>query len=164
MADLLEQVVAADQVLGALVAELGGERAHLLAHRGEEAGAVLGGVADRLRRELLQPVLLRLLGRLDLGGDADVAGVELAAAADRAAERDHCQGPEPDPVRAHAEQLHDVVGVAIAAVGPDLDPVADPGLHQRPMHQPGADVRRQADVAQRVLARRARARPRSPTA
>src|SRR6185312_2484258 len=39
-----------------------------------------------------------------------------------------------------------------AAVGPDLDPVADPGLHQRPVDGAGADVRGQADVAQRVLA------------
>ena len=61
--------------------------------------------------------------------------------------------PNADPVGAHAEQLHDVVGVAVAAVGPDLDPVADPGLHQRLVHQAGADVRGQADVAERVLAR-----------
>ena len=42
--DLLEQVVAADQVLGALVAERGDDLLHLLAHRAEEAGAALGGV------------------------------------------------------------------------------------------------------------------------
>ena len=41
--DLLEQVVAADQVLGALVAERGDDLLDLLAHRLEEAGAALGG-------------------------------------------------------------------------------------------------------------------------
>ena len=40
--DLLEQVVAADEVLGALVAELRGQLADLLAHGGEEARAVVG--------------------------------------------------------------------------------------------------------------------------
>ena len=105
----------------------------------------------------LRPCSVRLLDGLDLGRDADVAGVELAAAADRAAQRDHRQGAEGDPVGAHAVQLHDVVGVAVAAVGPDLDPVADPGLHQRAVDGPGADVGRQADVAQGVLAGGARA-------
>ncbi len=150
--DLLQQVVAADQVLGAFVAERGDHLLDLLAHRGEEAGAALGGAVDLLRGELLQPVLLGFLGRLDLGGDADVAGVELAAAADRAAEADHRQGAEADPVGAEAVQFDDVVAGAVAAVGPDLDPVAQPGLHQRPVHGAGADVRGQADVAQRVLA------------
>ena len=84
--DLLEQVVAADQVLGAVVAERGDDLLDLLAHRLEEAGAALGGAVDLLRGELLQAVLLGLLDGLDLGRDADVAGVELAAAADRAAE------------------------------------------------------------------------------
>ena len=41
--DLLEQVVAADQVLGAVVAERGDDLLDLLAHRLEEAGAALGG-------------------------------------------------------------------------------------------------------------------------
>ena len=45
--------------------------------------------------------------------------------------------------------------MAVAAVGPDLDPVADAGLHQRLVHRAGADVGGQADVAKRVLARRA---------
>ena len=57
--DLLEQVVAADQVLGAVVAERGDDLLDLLAHRLEEAGAALGGAVDLLRGELLQPVLLR---------------------------------------------------------------------------------------------------------
>ena len=149
---LLEQVVATHEVLGALVSELGDDPLDLHAHRLEEAGAALGGGHDLLRRELLEAMLLRLLDGLDLGRDPDVAGVELAAAADRAAERDHRQGPEGDAVRAHAEELHDVVGMAVAAVGPDLDPVADPGLHQRPVHGAGADVGGQADVAQCVLA------------
>ena len=151
--DLLEQVVAADEVLGALIAELGGQPAHLLAHRREEAGAVLGRARNLLGRELLQSVLSRLLGRLDLGGDADVTCVELTAAADRAAERDHRQRAEADPVGAHADQLDDVVGVAITAVRPDLDAVSDPRLHQRPVYEAGADVRWQTDVAQGVLAR-----------
>ena len=80
-----------------------------------------------------------------------MTGVELAAAADRAAEADHRQSAEADPVGAEAVQLDDVVAV-VTAVGPDLDPVADPGLHQRPVHGTRADVRGQADVAQRVLA------------
>src|SRR6185312_4089168 len=101
--------------------------------------------------------LLGLLGGLDLGRDADVAGVELATAADRAAEADHRQGPEADPVGTEAVQLDDVVAGPVAAVGPDLDPVAEPRLHQRLVDRAGADVRRQADVAERVLARRARA-------
>ena len=152
--DLLEQVVAADQVLGAVVAERADDGLDLLAHRLEEAGAALGGIRTG-RGELLQAVLLGLLDGLDLGGDADVAGVELAAAADGAAERDHRQGAERDPVGPHAVQLHDVVGVPISAVGPDLDAVADAGLHQRAVHRAGADVRGQADVPERVLARRA---------
>ena len=151
MGDLLEQVVAADQVLGALVAERADHLLHLLAHRLEEAGAGLGTVRDR--GELLQAVLLGLLDRLDRGRDADVAGVELAAAADRAAERDHRQGAEGDPVRPHAVELDHVVGVAVAAVGPDLDPVSDPRLHQRPVDRAGADVGGQAGVPERVLAR-----------
>ena len=61
--------------------------------------------------------------------------------------------PKPTPVGAEAVQLDDVVAVAVAAVGPDLDPVADAGLHQRPVHGAGADVAGQADVAQGVLAR-----------
>src|SRR5262249_57297674 len=92
----------------------------------------------------------------------DVAGIELAAAADRAAEADHRQRPEPDPVGAEAVELDDVVAGAIAAIGPDLDPVADPGLHQRPVHRAGADVGRQADVAQRVLAGGAGPAPPAP--
>ena len=44
-ARLHEQVAAADEVLRALVAELGDDLAHLLAHPGEEARAVLGGAA-----------------------------------------------------------------------------------------------------------------------
>ena len=152
MGGLLEQVVAAHQILRALVAHLGDQSADLLAHRGEEARAVLGRGVDCLRGELLEAVLLSRLGRLDLRGDADVTGVELTAAADRAAQRDHRQGAEADPVGPHAEQLHDVVRVAVAAVGPDLDAVADARLHQRLVHQARADVGRQADVAQRVLA------------
>ena len=151
--DLLQQVVAADQVLGTVVAERGDYLFDLLAHRAEEAGAALGGEVDLLRGELLQPVLLGLLDGLDLGRDADVAGVELAAAADRAAEADHRQRAEADPVGAEAVQFDDVMTGPVAAVGPDLDPVADPGLHQRPVDGAGADVRGQADVAQRVLAR-----------
>ena len=69
--------------------------------------------------------------------------------------RDHRQRPEADPVGAEAVQLDDVVAGAVAAVGPDLDPVAEPRLHQRLVHRAGADVGRQADVAERVLARRA---------
>ena len=149
--DLLEQVVAADQVLGTVVAEGGHHLLDLLPHRREEAGAALGGEVDLLRGELLQAVLLRLLDGLDLRRDADVAGVELAAAADRAAEADHRQGSEADPVGAEAVQFDDVVAGAVAAVGPDLDPVAQAGLHQRPVHGAGADVGGQADVAQRVL-------------
>ena len=61
--DLLEQVVAADQVLGAVVAERADDLLDLLAHRLEEAGAALGGGVDGLRGELLQAVLLGLLGR-----------------------------------------------------------------------------------------------------
>src|SRR6185437_15610324 len=127
----------------------------LLAHRLEEARAALGRDVDLLRGELLEAVLLRLFDRLDLGGDADVAGVELAAAADRAAEADHRQGAEADPVGAEAVELDDVVAGAVAAVGPDLHPVAEPSLHQRLVHGAGADVRGQADVPERVLARRA---------
>ena len=152
--DLLEQVVAADEVLGAVVAR-GAATTSLTSSPidWKKRAQFSDAEVDRLRRELLQPVLGRLLDGLDLGRDADVAGVELAAAADRAAERDHRQGAEGDAVGAHAVQLHDVVGVAVAAVGPDLDAVAEPGLHQRAVHGAGADVRRQADVAQRVLAR-----------
>ena len=161
--DLLQQVIAPDQILRALIAELGDDPPHLLAHRLEEAGAALRGRVDSLRGELLQPVLLRLLDGLDLSGDPHVAGVELTSAADRAAERDHRQGAEGDPVGAQAVELHDVVGVAVAAVGPDLDPVADPRLHQRAVHGSRADVRRQPDVPERVLPRGARCLPRSPT-
>jgi hypothetical protein len=99
-------------------------------------------------------VLLRVLDRLDRGRDAHVARVELAPATDRAAERDHRQRPERDPVCAHAVQLHDVVRVPVAAVGPDLYAVADPRFHQRAMHGARPDVGREADVAQSVLARR----------
>ena len=62
-ARLHEQVAAADEVLRALVAELGDDLAHLLAHPGEEARAVLGGALELLRRELLEALLLGLLHR-----------------------------------------------------------------------------------------------------
>src|SRR5205807_783410 len=81
----------------------------------------------------------------------NVAGIELAAAADRAAQGDHRQGAVCHPVGPHAVELHDVVGVAVAAVRPDLDAVADPGLHQRPVYGAGADVRGQTDVAKGML-------------
>jgi len=68
-----------------------------------------------------------------------VTGVELAAAADRAAERDHRKRPKPTRL-AQAEQLRDVVGVAVAAVGPDLDAVAQAGLHQREVDGARPDV------------------------
>ena len=152
MGDLLDQVVTPDEVLGALVPEPGDHPLHLLAHRLEEPRAALGRRVDGLRGELLQPVLGRLLGGLDLGGDPDVAGVELAPAADRASQGDHRQGAERHPVGAHAVELHDVVGVAVAAVGPDLDPVADAGLHQGAVHGSGPDVGGKPDVAQGVLA------------
>ena len=107
---------------------------------------------------------LGLFGRLDLRGDADVAGVELAAAADRAAEADHRQRAEADAVGAEQVQLDDVPAVAVAAVGPDLDAVADAGLHQRLVHGTGADVAGQADVAQGVLIGQHRYRPQIQTA
>ena len=156
-ARLHQQVGAPDQVLGALVAEHRGDLAQLLAHRGEEARAVGRGGLVLLRRELLQPLEVRLLLVLDLRGDAHVTGVELAATADGAAQRNHRERAEADPVGAQAVQLHDVPGVAIAAVRPDLHPVADARLHQRQVHRASADVRRQPHMAQRVRARGARA-------
>src|SRR5438093_7326175 len=98
-------------------------------------------------------MLLGLLDGLDLGRNPDVAGVELTPAADRAAQRDHRQGAECDPVGPEAVELDDVVGMAISAVGPDLDAISDPGLHQRAVDRARADVRRQADVPKRVLTR-----------
>ena len=116
---------------------------------------LVGGGLELLRGELLQPLEIGLGLVLDLRGDAHVAGVELAAAADRASQRDHRQRAEAHAVGAQAVQLHDVPGVAVAAVGPDLDAVADARLHQRQVHRARADVRRQPHVAQRVRARRA---------
>src|SRR5205814_2820536 len=75
--DLLEEVVAADEILRALEAELGDDSLHLRAHLAEEARAAFCRGVDALRGELLQAVLLGLLDGLDLCRDPDVAGVEL---------------------------------------------------------------------------------------
>ena len=99
--DLLEQVVAADQVLGAVISERATTSFTSSPMAPKKRAQLVGGVGAR-RRELLQPVLLGLLRGLNLGGDADVTCVELAAATDRAAERDHRQGAEGDAVGAHA--------------------------------------------------------------
>ena len=155
MRDLLEQVIATDEILGPGVPEPADNLLDLFAHRREEPRAVLRCTADLLRGELLQPVRLSHGDALDLSRNPNVAGVELAAAADRAAQRDHRQGPKGDSVGPHAKQLHNVVGVAVAAVGPDLDSIANPGLHQGLVDGTRADVGRQPNVAQCMLAGRA---------
>ena len=81
-----------------------------------------------------------------------MAGVQLAAAADRAADRDHGRGAEAEPVGAHADELDGVDRAAQAAVGPDLDPVADARLGEGVVREHGADLAGQAGAPQRVLA------------
>src|SRR5438105_6348598 len=105
---LREQVGAAHELLRRRHAEQRGDARELVPQRAEEAHEVRHGSLELLRLEALQPALRRLDRRHDLRRDTDVAGIELAAAADRATDRDHRHGPEPDAVRAEAEHLRHV--------------------------------------------------------
>ncbi len=133
-------------------AHLAGELAERLAHLGEVAHQGVDRGVEDARHEALEAALVGLL-LVDLGRDADVAGVELAAAADRAADGDHRRRAEAEPVGAHADQLDAVHRAAQAAVGPDLDPVADARLGERVVREDRADLAGQAGAPQRVLAR-----------
>ncbi len=74
-----------------------------------------------------------LLHGLYLGGDAHVAGVQLAPPADGAADGHHGHGGHAHPVRPQKDHAQDIVGGLEAPVGPDLHPVAKPRPHQGPV-------------------------------
>src|SRR5439155_582945 len=84
-------------------------RRELLAQRGEEAAEVVDRALEFARLEPLYAALGRLRDGVELCRDPDVAGVELAAAADRAADRDHGERAEANAIRAEAEHLRHVV-------------------------------------------------------
>ena len=98
----------------------------------------------------------RLLLRLDVGGDANVAGAVLALATNGAADGDHGHGRESDTIRAKAHHLDHVAPALHAPVAPQLNAVAQPAFDECTMRQPQPDFHRQADVAQGVRARRPR--------
>ena len=100
------------------------------------------------------PCCSGLFGGLDLGGDADVAGAQMAAAAGGAADDDHGHGAEADPVGAEQHQLDDVAAGPGAAVRPQLHPVAHPRLHQRPVRLAHADLGGEPHELDGMLARR----------
>src|SRR5437764_720481 len=119
---------------------MAGEARELGLHRAEEPHELLDGALEFLRLELLEPALARLERRLDLRRDADVAGVELAAAADGAADGDHGQRPEADAVGAKAQHLRDIQRALHPAVAPDLDRVAQARRDERAVRLRDADL------------------------
>jgi hypothetical protein len=136
------------------------------AHRGHEPPQLSGRLVEEApqpghavagidRQEPLEAARIRLPLVLDLRGDADVARVRLAAAADGAAQGHHRHGAEPDPVCAQQHQLQHVGGGAHAAVRPQLHRSAQAGLGERAVGQGQAQVGGQARMAQGVAAGRA---------
>src|SRR5437867_2256466 len=125
----------------------------LALHRAEHAAELLDGALEFLRLEALQPTLRGLLRGLDLRRDADVAGIELAAAADRATDRHHRERSEPHAVRSEAEHLRNIERALHAAVAPELDDIAQPRRHERAVRLRDADLHRKTGAAERVLAR-----------
>ncbi len=81
-----------------------------------------------------------LLQRLDLGGDAHVAGIQLASPADGAADGHHGHGGHAHPVRPQKDHAEHIVGGLKATIRPDLHPVAKPGPHQGPVGPPHPDL------------------------
>src|SRR5207302_3037039 len=150
---LREQVPATDEIAGRADAESRGDERELFAERAEEPREVQDGALELARLEPLHAALGRLDRGLDLRGDADVTGVELATPADRAADRDHGERPESNAVRAKAEHLRDVERALHTAVAPDLDEAAKSRRHQSLMRLGDADLDRKPRSAKRVLAR-----------
>ena len=72
----------------------------LLAKRCEEPGQVVDGALELARLEPLHAAIRGFGHGFELRRDADVTGVELAAAADRATDRHHRERAEPDAVGA----------------------------------------------------------------
>src|SRR5437870_5484425 len=126
----------------------------LLAQRGEEAAEVVDRALEFARLEPLYAALGRLRDGVELCRDPDVAGVELAAAADRAADRDHGERAEANAIRAEAEHLRHVVRALHAAVAPNLDEVTQARRDERAMRLRDADLRGKPGAPERVLARR----------
>src|SRR5207248_3465569 len=90
---------------------------------------------------------------LELRRDTDVAGIELAAAADRATDRDHREGPKADAIGAEAKHLRDIERALHPAVAPHLYDIAESGRDERAMRLRDADLHREAGATERVLAR-----------
>src|SRR5207244_4279315 len=132
---------APDQIRGGADAEQRGDPGELLAQRGEEAAEVVDRALEFARLEPLYAALGRLRDGVELCRDPDVAGVELAAAADRAADRDHRERAEANAIRAEAEHLRHVVRALHAAVAPDLDEVTQARRDERAMRLRDADLR-----------------------
>ena len=154
--DLREPVRLADEFLHVVHAHLAGDAPHGLAHLGEVAHQGLDGGLVHAGHEALETAVLGLL-LVHLRGDAHMAGIQLAPAADRAADGHHGCGAEPQAVGPQADELDGIRGSAEAAVRPDLHAVADSGLHERMVRQHRADLARKACATQGVKARGARA-------
>src|SRR5258705_9687265 len=92
-AHLREEIGAPDQVLGRRHAEKRCDPRELVAEGPEEAHHIRDRSLELLRLESLQAFLDRFGGRWDLRRDADMAGVGLGAAADRAPRSDHPHRP-----------------------------------------------------------------------
>src|SRR5258706_1307465 len=152
-ARLHQEVGAADELLGALDAEVTGDARDLPLHLVEEVTELRHRAVHFDGLEALEAALRRFDRRHDLRRDADVACVELAAAADRAADRDHRERPETDTVGAEAQHLHDVERALHPAVARDLPLVAQARRDERAMPLGHADLRGEARAAQRVLPR-----------
>src|SRR5690606_28606968 len=103
------------------------------------------GLARVARLEALDPVCLGFFDRFDVRGDADVTGALVTLATDRAAHGDHRHRREADPVRAEQDRLHGIGAGLHAAVAPQLDTVAQPGVDQRAVRLDHADLGGQAD-------------------
>src|SRR5688500_7118000 len=152
-AGLDEEVGAPNELADARAAGLRGEPRELITKRAEEPAEARDAALELLRLEALQAAR-RGFGRVrDLCRDADVAGVQLAAAADRAPERDHRERREADAVRAETHHLHDVERALHPAVAPDLDPRAEPVLRERAVRLRDPDLGGQARPPQGVQPR-----------
>ena len=97
---LPEKVGPSDEISRGADAQLRRNVSEVFAQRCEEAGQVVDGALELARLEPLDASVGGLGDGFELRRDADVARVELAAAADRATDRHHREGPESHAVGA----------------------------------------------------------------
>src|SRR5690554_3925245 len=85
-------------------------------------------------------------------GDTYMTGSRITLAADGTAQGDHRHAGKPNSIGAEQNHLESVIGGLHATITPQLNTVADAGIHQRAVRLDNTDLSGQPDILQSVLA------------